>query len=230
VNAMTFEESALNKTLFELLHDEGGDVMLRQLFRQWQDIHDRASAQERHSSDPMAAAKTKMLLYALDQARSILDTAGCGQPDGPAPHDPENTPPSAAVDSIDSGHFPERSTLRFLLNVGLLGIELECFGVARELLTALKTLRPDLPHVQLSAVFLESRAVGVLEARRELLRIIEDFPNFQMGAAMLALMDREARFAGWQGLAEAVVNHARDPPAVNLAEYVLGVKRGGTGG
>ncbi len=141
-----------------------------------------------------------------------------------------NEPLLAAADPNNDGRWPERSTLSFLLNVGLLGIELEYFGVARELLAAVKALRPDLPQVQLSGVFLESRAVGVLEARHELLRIIEDFPNFQMGAAMLALMDREARFAGWQGLAESVVDSSGDASALNLAEYVLGVKRSGTSG
>ncbi len=75
MNALPLENSALSKTLFESLRDEDSSDVLEPLFRRWQDIHDQASARARQSDDPTAAAKAALLLYALDQARFILDAA-----------------------------------------------------------------------------------------------------------------------------------------------------------
>jgi predicted Zn-dependent protease len=121
--------------------------------------------------------------------------------------------------------WPGGAIVRFLLKMSLLGTEMKLFPAAKDIVDAVVDLRPDLPQPRLSAAHLVARMVNPAQARRVMVQLLQDFPDFQMGVAMLALGDREAHISGWQALARSVIEDGRDESAMRLAEYVLGIER-----
>jgi Bacterial type III secretion protein (HrpB1_HrpK) len=121
--------------------------------------------------------------------------------------------------------WPGGAIVRFLLKISLLGTEMKLFPAAKDIIDSVVDLRPDLPQPRLSAAHLVARMISPAQSRRVMVQLLQDFPDFQMGVAMLALGDREARISGWQALARSVIEDGRDESAMRLAEYVLGIER-----
>jgi len=111
---------------------------------------------------------------------------------------------------------------RLLMGIALLGSELGLSALATDMAAKLAELRPDLPHAR-SVLGIGRFQAGDHEGG---LRILEEaaaeFPDHQMGKALLAVCMAEMGRSGWQQMFEAVIDDGRDENAVGLACAVLG--------
>lgn len=110
---------------------------------------------------------------------------------------------------------------RVLLQIALLGAELGDPHATLQVAEVLQRARPDLPQAR--AVL----AMGYLnlgrrdEAVRELESTLADFPDFQLGKALLGVCMRIGGHTGWQSHLDAVIEDGRDEFAVGMACEIL---------
>ena len=106
---------------------------------------------------------------------------------------------------------------RLLLQIALLGAEVGDAAATLQIAEVLQHARPDLPHAR--AVL----AMGHLnlgrrdEAVRELEATLQQFPDFQLGKALLGVCMKVGGHTGWQHHLDAVSDAGRDEFAVGLA-------------
>jgi hypothetical protein len=186
------------------------DAATHPLRGHWLSLQKMILLAEQRTSDSQMLAKLHLLRQAMEQARQVLDAW--------------QTQSMRAAESRmqpNNAGSTTPSILGFLSKVALLGIEIEAFEPVRDILTVAARLRGDLPHFSLMMVLLDAKTAGPLQARRQLFQIVEDFPQFEMGAAMLALIDKQVNFAGWKGLAQTLLMYGSDSSARQLAQIVL---------
>ncbi len=123
--------------------------------------------------------------------------------------------PNAAAPSA------EEKLANFLLGMALLGVQTKYYASAMSILSLLIDLSPHLPVVRLMKAHLLYRVSDVFEGRHELLQLIEEFPEYHLAAAMLAMEDREAGVGGWRGLAESIATETMDPTSREMLRFVL---------
>ena len=77
MQTLTLEETALGKTLFEVLQEDGSGSVQAELWQQWHEIHATTSAGLQDGCDDPRASHDALLtvMLALDRARSILNAA-----------------------------------------------------------------------------------------------------------------------------------------------------------
>jgi Bacterial type III secretion protein (HrpB1_HrpK) len=113
-------------------------------------------------------------------------------------------------------------TYRHLLGVGLIAVELMQFEAADRIFKALLCLRPDLPHAHCLGFIAECATGSGDQAIARMNKVLVDFPDFQMGTALLGTYMKNLGMSGWQSMLEAVINDGRDEIAIALACLGLG--------
>ena len=128
--------------------------------------------------------------------------------------------PSKNDDNPDDGL--SGSAYRMLLGAALVAIELGHSAIASRMARNLTLLRPDLPQastVDVMCDFLQDRAHAGMA---RLQSILDAFPDYQMGAALLATAMKNKGIGGWQTILEEVIDDGRDEFAIGLARELLG--------
>jgi len=113
---------------------------------------------------------------------------------------------------------------RLLLQIGVMSGRLERYEEAEKIIRAVKAFRTDLPHPSSSLATVLLFQDRFEEAARELEASLREFPNHQLGRALLALMYRELGRPGWRHLAEQVIDDGREEAAIGLARFTLGIE------
>lgn len=114
------------------------------------------------------------------------------------------------------------SGYRTLIGAALVAIELGETHIAARMVKNLAFLRPDLPQsssVGMMCDFFQGEpALGMARLRKTL----EEFPDYQMGIALLASSMKAQDIGGWQAMLEGVIEDGRDEYAIGLACELLG--------
>lgn len=111
---------------------------------------------------------------------------------------------------------------RLLLRIALLGIELGDKEAPIHIAEVLQRVRPDLPHARGVLAMCRLGLDQGNEAVRELESTLADFPDFQLGRALLGVCLKISNRSGWRHHLDAVVDDGRDEFAVAMACEVLG--------
>jgi Bacterial type III secretion protein (HrpB1_HrpK) len=184
---------------------ESLDAMLK---HQWLSLKTILKSAERQTPDPRMLEKLRLLEQAMDYAEQILDAREILGLNSPPPPTSQQGKPRI---------------LSFLSTTALLGIEIDAFESVGSILAIAQRLRSDLPQFRLMQTLLYARAADPLDTRRQLFQMVQDFPHFELGVAMLALIDKQVNFAGWKGLAQTLVTESSDAGVRQLAQFVLDV-------
>jgi Bacterial type III secretion protein (HrpB1_HrpK) len=207
----------LGKTLFERLHEDYTGELLQTYVQQFEREKRTLELQLRRAPTwqaPACAALTSKE-EALKAAEKIVQAVAW------AFRAPGQAVAAAPEDEAASNDVLDATSASFLLNTALLGVETNYYGSARSILDALIAIKPNLAVAKLLHAHLLCRVSDAFEGRHELLQLIEEFPNFHIASAILALEDRHANMAGWRGLAESITAHASDPTSEKVANFVL---------
>ncbi len=115
------------------------------------------------------------------------------------------------------------STLAYrnLLGAGLIAVELQQFGAAERMCKALLCLRPDLPQAHCIGFFVECVTDLGDRAMERMKKVLADFPDFQLGIALLGTYMKKTNMSGWQSMLESVIQDGRDDIAIGLACHGL---------
>jgi hypothetical protein len=122
----------------------------------------------------------------------------------------------------DKGAILPLAAYRELVNIALLAVELGRSKLACRMAGNLQMLRPDLPHAQSVEAVADYMAGRQQDGVLKLEHVIRDFPDYQLGKALLAVGMREVGQGGWQSLLESVIEDGRDEHAIGLACDLLG--------
>ncbi len=124
---------------------------------------------------------------------------------------------SRAQDDVVPG-----SVYRTLLQLALLGTELGDHESSNEITAALSDLRTDLPQARIVFAMNSFSAGKAAQGIQELQATLEEFPDSQLGKAMLAVCLKLSERSGWQAMLESVIEDGRDEYAIGLACSILG--------
>jgi tetratricopeptide (TPR) repeat protein len=128
---------------------------------------------------------------------------------------------------VSDEHVVPGEAYRVLLFVTLLGTEIGEFSLAGDIAQALTELRPDLPYAAIVLAMNEFSDGRHDQALKRLQKLLEEFPDSQLGRAMLGTFMQMSGRVGWQAELESVVDDGRDECAVALACSILGRKHAG---
>lgn len=213
----------LQKTLFERLNDDPTGELLCQFVAQFE--HEKAILEyQLQQTTPVEPAVQTLLaskVDAFEAAGKIVQAAEDSF--APSPLSGAAPPAQAQQDatSLLSDADIEAGTKTFLLKTALLGVEMQYHASVKVILDALIRISPGLAVAKLLDAHLLCRVSDTFEGRHKLLQVIEEFPDFQIARAVLALEDRVANLDGWRGLAEEVVAQGGDQTSQEVASFVL---------
>jgi Bacterial type III secretion protein (HrpB1_HrpK) len=122
----------------------------------------------------------------------------------------------AAGSSIDG------ATYRSLLQIALVGTELQEFSHSADIAETLRSLQPELPQASIVLAMNSFYAGKVESGIQELQDTLAEFPDSQLAKAILATCLQVNGLGGWQHMFEAVIDDGRDEQAVGLACQMLG--------
>jgi hypothetical protein len=132
---------------------------------------------------------------------------------------------AAFVDSPQASLSGE--AYRLLLQVSLIGTELQEYSLAGGVAQTLAELRSDLPHAGVVLAMNDLAAGGGDQCVTRLEETLEKFPDSQLCRAMLGVSLQILGRSGWRGLLESVIEDGRDETAVALACSILGYTNAG---